>query len=262
MPTLEQLPPFFYEIFDASLPREGPGDDDSTVRALNLLRPAIAELRNDSPTTELHVLDIGCGTGAPTLFLAKELDAAIVALDNHQPFLDELMRRARAKGVVHKIRTRLKDMKTLGPGDGPCDLIWSEGALFVMGFHHGLSVCHSLLRPGGGLAVTELCWIKPDPPGECGQFFARVYPAIADVETHVSVIRGLGFEILGRFVLPESAWWDAYYGPLEARLRWLRSKYQEDPAKREMIESIQAEIDLYRRHSDYYGYVFFVMRRR
>ncbi len=28
-----------------------------------------------------------------------------------------------------------------------------------------------------------------------------------------------------------------------------------------MIESIQREIDLYRRYSAFYGYVFFVMRR-
>ena len=40
-----------------------------------------------------RILDIGCGNGAQTLCLAATLGGRITAVDNHQPYLDELERR-------------------------------------------------------------------------------------------------------------------------------------------------------------------------
>ena len=77
----EQLPAFFYEIFDASLPRLGVGDDASTERALSTLLAAMP--RREGP---MRVLDVGCGTGPQTICLAQHLDGSILAVDNHQPF--------------------------------------------------------------------------------------------------------------------------------------------------------------------------------
>ena len=172
---------FFHEIFDPSLPRLGPGDEASTLRALRTLYPAAPRQTRGNLPSKLRVLDIGCGNGAQTLVLAEHLDGEILAVDNHQPYLDELDRRARAAGIAEKIRTRRMDMRDLANDQGPYDLIWSEGALFVMGFREGLKVCHRLLGPGGSLAVSELCWLTPDPPAECREFFAAAYPAIAQV---------------------------------------------------------------------------------
>ena len=70
-----QLPPFFHEIFDPSLPRLGPGDNASTMRALDTLLSARKETR-DSPA--LRILDIGCGNGTPTIQLAKHTTGTIV----------------------------------------------------------------------------------------------------------------------------------------------------------------------------------------
>ncbi len=33
------------------------------------------------------------------------------------------------------------------------------------------------------------------------------------------MIRACDYEVLGHFTLPESAWWEPYYQPLEERLR-------------------------------------------
>lgn len=258
----EKLPDFFYEIFDASLPRLGPGDEASTLKALNLLRSARPR-RNDQTTGRTtRILDLGCGNGTQTIVLARHTDGSILAIDNHQPVLDELQRRAAAAGVSERIHVSLRDMRSLEKSDGPYDLIWSEGALFVMGFREGLAACHELLAPGGGLAVSELAWLRPDPPAECRQFFATVYPALADIETNLGVIRACGYEILGHFPQPESAWWEPFYHPLEARLRSLRARRAGEAEKLSLIEQIQKEIDIYRQYSAFYGNVFFVMRRR
>ena len=257
-----ELPEFFYEIFGPSLPRLNPGDEASTLKALNLLHSATPGGEGKAALRFRRILDLGCGCGGQTLTLARHTEGPILALDNHQAYLDELCRRAQAAGLSGRIQVVLKDMRSLTKDDGPFDLIWSEGVLFIVGLREGLTTCLSLLTLGGGLAVSELCWLQPDPPADCLRFFSEVYPAMTDVETALAVIRACDYEPLGHFTVPESAWWTSYYHPLEERLRLLRERHAANAEHLSMIESIQKEIDVFRRYSAFYGSVFFVMRRR
>ena len=256
MDTQEQMN-FIHEIFPASLPRLGAGDDASTKKALALM----LETRSSAGNQKLRVLDIGCGNGAQTIQLAKNITGTILAVDNHQPFLDELRRRVKAAGVAEKIQTRQKDMRYLGREEGVFDLIWSEGAIFIMGFSAGLAAWRSLLEAGGLLAVSEMAWFRPDAPEECRRFFADAYPAMVDVSANLVMIQACGYKGIGHFPLPESAWWDSYYNPLGDRLPALRTMHAADPEKLEMLAAIQMEIDLYRKYSDYYGNVFYLLQR-
>lgn len=250
---------FFYEMFCPGLPRLGPGDDASTRRALDTvldLLPDDGGTRSASP----RVLDLGCGNGAQTLQLAAA-GLRVLALDNHRPFLDELERRAAAAGVPERVVTLEADMREAGLEAGSFDLVWSEGALYAMGFREGLSYCYSLLVPGGFIAATELCWLRPGAPPECRSFIESEYPAAADVETNLGYFEECGFELVRNFALPESAWLEQYYQPLEARLGELRGMHAADAGRLELIERVQLEIDTYREYPGYYGYEFFVARR-
>jgi SAM-dependent methyltransferase len=257
----KELIPFFYEIFDSSLPRLAPGDTTSTRKALNTLISDKSRRKSTSDSAKLKILDIGCGNGAQTIQLAKHAEGTITAVDNHQPFLDELQRRAEAEGISEKIQLYLKDMRALELEKGTFDLIWAEGSLFIMGFREGLVACHDLLVPSGLLAASELCWLQPDPPAECKQFFDNEYPVMVDIATNLTTIKSCGYDVLGHFTIPESAWWMSYYNPLENRLQSLREKYTSNPIKIDMIESVQMEIEIYRKYSSYYGYVFYLMQR-
>ena len=263
----EQLA-FFYEIFDPSQPRQGPGEDASTARAFKRLLEAASEPDAGAGSTEappqLRILDVGCGSGAQTLVLAGQTGAAVVAIDNHQPFLDELDRRAQAAGLADKIETRahdMADMEELLAELQPFDVVWAEGSLFVMGFAEGLRACWGMLKPGGCLAASELTWLRPDAPEEIRDYFAGQYPAMTDVAGNLALLEGCGFSPVEHFVLPESAWWLPYYHPLAARVAELRDKYGDDPAKLEMLAWVDEEIEMYRRFSTYYGYVFYLARR-
>ncbi len=259
--TESALSPFFFEIFDPSLPRLGPGDEQSATRALCTILSAMQQLSPALDPSVLRILDIGCGTGAQTIWLARETQANITAIDFHQPYLDELMRRADAAGLASQIRPLCLDIRKMPFQPGSFDLIWSEGAIYNLGFRNGLSICRDLLSPGGTMAITEVAWTRSEPPEECLQFWMNEYPAIQGISENLAVIRECGLHLLDHFTLPESSWWTDCYRPLEARLAMLRAKYANEQWKIEKIESIEHELDISRKYQAYVGYEFLMMQR-
>ena len=241
----------FFELF-SGLPRQGPGTAAVTRRALGLV-PDVG------PAT--RVLDVGCGTGAQTLVLAESSPARIVAVDNHPPFVDELNRKARDRGLADRLEARVADMRELDFADGAFDLIWCEGAIYNVGVEAGLRDWRRLLRPGGHVAFTDACWRKPDPPAECAAFWNREYPAIRGTSALLKAVEACGYETVGHFPLPASAWWDDYYRPLQDNVTAFRRRYHDAPDARELADQCQNEIDVWHAYSEFYGYEFVVLRR-
>ena len=242
----------FFELFDG-LPRQGPGDTASTLRALALV-PGIG------PRT--RILDVGCGTGCQTLVLAQHSPARIVAVDNHPPFVDVLNREAARLGIANRLEARVADMRRLDFADGSFDLIWCEGAIYNVGVAEGLRDWRRLLPRGGNVALTEVCWRKPNPPAECAAFWNQEYPAIRDASVLLKTIDDCGYETVGHFPLPESAWWDDYYRPLQENLTAFRKRYPDASDARELADQCRREIDVWHAYREFYGYDFFVMRPR
>jgi SAM-dependent methyltransferase len=242
----------FFEMF-SGLPRQGPGDATSTLRALALV-PGIGP--------ETRVLDIGCGTGLQTRMLAQNSPARFVAIDNHPPFVEELNREAKALGIADRLEARVGDMRRLDFAPGSFDLIWSEGAIWAMGFEAGLREWRRLLVPGGHIALTEACWTKSDPPGDCLAFWAQEYPAIRVAPALLTAIDECGYDTIGHFTVPPSSWWDDYYRPLQQNLMEFRLRHQEEPDAQDLANQVQREIDMWHACSEFYSYEFFVMRAR
>jgi hypothetical protein len=80
------------------------------------------------------------------------------------------------------------------------------------------------------------------------------------VEENARVCTQLGFDVIDCFTLPESAWWNDYYGPMETRLLSLGDECRGDDEAMAAIETSGEQIDLYRRFAACYGYVFYVLR--
>jgi SAM-dependent methyltransferase len=250
----EQKPRYwevFFEVFEA-LPRQGPGNRASAEKALGLCR--------DLPSTPA-VLDLGCGIGGQTLYLAELTSGSIVAVDRHGPFIDRLRRAVAERGLSQRIRPMVGDMEATGLPPDSFDLIWAEGALYSIGIENALGICRSLLRARGHLAFTDAVWRKENPPPEVKEEFDLGYPTMGWTSDVLATIEKCGFEVLGHFTLPDRAWWDDFYSPMERRVDELRGKYAADGEALALLDEIGGEPELHRMHSEYYAYEFFVARR-
>lgn len=234
------------------LPREGPGNQDSTARALSLAgRLPVAP----------SLLDIACGPGMQTIHLAELLpDATITAVDLHKSMTAEARRRVAAAGMSARIVVEIGDMTALTYPDAAFDLIWCEGAAYNMGVERAIRTWKRMLKPAGIIALTDAVWLKQDPPEDLAEFWAA-YPDMNNVESRRQMIEECGYELKGDFILPETAWWDDYYLPMKLRLQTLAVKYNDDSEAMSVVNDCNAEIAFYEQYADYYGYVFLVMSR-
>ncbi len=247
--------PRLFEVFldvQRGLPRQGPGSDESTNQAVSLCRGL--------PNNPV-ILDIGCGPGMQTVALAQALSGSITAVDIYQEYLDQLKERVQSRGVAESIEILVADINDLPFPHQSFDLIWSEGAAYNMGFENALVDWRRFLKSGGCLAVTELVWLRHDPPAPVFGFFENEYPAMTTVENNLETIRNSGYEPLAHFTLPDSAWWEHYYGPLEEKLPALYEKYSDDADALNVIESTKSEIEMRRLYPDWYGYEFFISQK-
>jgi len=247
----------FFEVH-SNLPRAGPGSNESTYRAFKSLKNLPAKPR---------ILDIGCGPGMQTIELAKLSGGQIEALDNHQPFLYQLNLNAKKEGLSDRIKTVNGDMFNLNYAKESFDIIWCEGAIFIIGFEKGLTEWRPLLVNNGYLVLSELSWLNKDAPKELKSFMKEMYAEMEcsgpkGIDENTETANKLGFHVLNSFTIPKKDWWDNYYSPIEAKLPSLKAKYRDDSEALQFFDShFEMEIEMYRKYSDYYGYVFYVLQK-
>jgi len=243
-----------YHVFHPSLPRLGPGDTRSTQKAIEILRPHLGP-------EPLNILDLGCGNGAQTLILAEFLPGRVTAVDTHQPFLEELNRRAIRAAVAEKIENLCVDMGSPDLPSGAYDLVWCEGALYNLGLDAGLRQGFRLLSPGGCMAFTELNWLSDKRSEACQDFFDQVHLPVIDVSANLAHIRDVGFREIEHFTLPAESWWSDFYRPLQGRLAELKGEAARDEKLAEVIKGLEAEIEVFLTHYDEFGYVFYLLQK-
>lgn len=233
--------------------RQGPGGEEETRLAITL--------SGLSGRSGLKIADIGCGTGASTLVLAKTLDASVVAVDLLPDFLRELGIAAARENVEERIDTLAASMAALPLEAQSLDAIWSEGAIYNIGFAKGIRSWRRLLKPGGVLAVSELTWLTDSRPHELEQHWHREYPEVATASAKMAILEANGFSPIGYFALPERSWLDNYYRPMQARFAAFLERNENSEAAAAIVAAETHEIDLYERHSGYVSYGYYVARR-
>ena len=188
-----------------------------------------------------RILDVGCGSGVPTLELARLSNGQIIGLDVDQSLLGKLARKIEEAGLSDRFTTWKCSMFELDFPDESFDIIWAEGSIARIGFERGLKEWRRLLKPNGFLAVHD---------------------EIADITKKLEQISGCGYDLLGHFTLPGDTWWTEYYGPLEKQINELGAKHIDEPQALLKLDKEQREIDMFKANSRRYSSVFFVMQKR
>ncbi|MEC4803891.1 MAG: methyltransferase domain-containing protein [Jaaginema sp. PMC 1079.18] len=234
--------------------RQGPGSPQETKRALDLIRIDRSKLEK--------IADIGCGTGGQTLTLAQNTQAEIIAIDLFSEFLTKLENRVQKLGLTHRIKTQTASMENLPFQPEEFDIIWSEGAIYNIGFESGIKNWRKFLKPGGYLAVSEISWLTNSRPKTIEDYWLSQYPQIDTVSHKIKVLESQGYVPKAHFILPPSCWLENYYIPLQQRFEAFLVKHQNSELAQNIVENEKNEIEIYQQFQDYYSYGFYIAQKQ
>jgi ubiquinone/menaquinone biosynthesis C-methylase UbiE len=206
-------------------------------RLLKYTRRAFRMLPNlDKP----RILDIGCGSGVPTMELARLGQGEVVGIDIDQSALDKLARKIREAGFSDRVQAVNCSILDMAFPDESFDIVWSEGSVFVIGFKRGIQEWKRLLKPGG---------------------FMVIHDEKGDVEGKLQQISKCGHKLLGYFILSEDTWRTEYFAPLERLIARSQASYADDPHTVEELGQAQRELEMFKRNPERNNSVYFVMQR-
>ncbi len=244
----------FIVDFHKDAERQGPGSAEETKKALDLI--------DISNKADLKIADIGCGTGAQTITLAQNTNSHVVAVDIFKIFLDKLSDKAQEVGLQNRITPLVQSMEALDFRENEFDIIWSEGAIYNMGFENGVRAWRRFLKPEGYLAVTEISWITDSRPEELENYWKKMYPGIGTISNNINALEKNGYTSIAHFILPSYCWIDNYYNPMQDRFEAFLENHDHSELAQKIVESEKKEIALYNAFKDFYGYVFYIAKKK
>ncbi len=141
------------------------------------------------------------------------------------------------------------------------DLIWSEGAIYNVGFEHGLNEWRMFLKTGGYVAVSEASWFTEERPVEIDEYWKDAYPEIDTIPNKVAQMQKAGYILIAAFVLPENCWTEHFYNPQVSAQKNFLKKYTGNKTAEEFIAHERREAELYYQYKEFYGYVFYIGKK-
>ncbi len=235
-----------------ALERQGPGSPEATLKALSFI---------DNLTDESRIADIGCGSGGQTMVLAQHAPGQITGIDLFADFISIFNANARKLNLQHRVKGMVGSMDNLPFQEGEFDLIWSEGAIYNIGFERGLKEWHKYLKTGGYLAVTEATWFTDTRPAEIHDFWMSEYPGINTIPNCVAQLQAAGYIPVAVFNLPQNCWTDHYYAPQAAIQQPYLEKHAGNKMAQGLVDNLRHEKALYDKYKEYYGYTFFIGKK-
>lgn len=233
--------------------RQGPGSENDTLKALSFL---------NLPTNQkLKIADLGCGSGGQTMILADNINGQITAVDLFPEFLNELNVKSEKSAFTNKIVTLEMSMDELPFRSDEFDLIWSEGAVYNIGFENGIKKWKDYLKAGGYLALSEITWITSSRPREIENFWMSEYPEIDIASNKIKQLEENGYTLVGYFFLNQQSWIENYYKPLEANFKAFLKRNSNSELAKKVVTDHKAEIELYLKFKEYYSYGFYIARK-
>ncbi|HCE56544.1 MAG TPA: SAM-dependent methyltransferase [Prolixibacteraceae bacterium] len=239
------------EYFSA-IERQGPGSPEVTIKALSFI---------DNLTAESHIADLGCGTGGQTMIVAQNAPGIITGIDLFPLFIDLFNANSQKTGLNERVKGVVGSMDSLPFGEKELDLIWSEGAIYNIGFERGLNEWRKFLKTGGYLAVTEASWFTDERPEEIETFWKDAYPEIDTIPNKVGQMQKAGYIPVATFILPENCWTTNFYDLQALAQEAFLKKHAGNKTAEELVANERREAQLYQKYKAFYGYVFYIGKK-
>ena len=236
----------------SNLERQGPGSPEVTTKALSFV---------DNLNDESLIADIGCGSGGQTMVLAQHAPGNVTGIDLFPVFIDLFSRNVEKLNLQDRVKGLVGSMDNLPFRDEELDLMWSEGAIYNIGFERGLKEWRKFLKTGGYVAVSEVSWFTEERPAEINEFWMDAYPEIDTIPNKVAQMQSAGYVPVATFILPENCWTEHFYAPQVNAQKVFLEKNTGNNAAVEFIANQQHETQLYNKYKEYYGYVFYVGKK-
>jgi Methylase involved in ubiquinone/menaquinone biosynthesis len=238
--------------FFSLMERQGPGSPEATLKALSFI---------DNLTEQSQIADLGCGTGGQTMTLARHSEGNVIGLDLFPDFINIFNHNAEQLGVQNRVKGIVGSMDNLPFREGELDLIWSEGAIYNIGFERGLNEWRKYLKTGGYIAVSESSWFTEKRPAEIENYWMAHYPEIDTIPNKLTQIQKAGYVPIATFILPENCWTEHYFAPKVRAGKTFLDKYAGNKSAEEFISLQSYEEEIYRKYKQFYGYVFFIAKK-
>jgi tocopherol O-methyltransferase len=124
------------------------------------------------------ILDVGCGIGGSSLYLAEKFNAAATGITLSPVQANRATERAAAAGI--NARFQVADALAMPFADGSFDLVWTlESGEHMPDKRQFLQECCRVLKPGGTLLMATWCNRPTEPPNQ---------PLTADEQKHLQDI--------------------------------------------------------------------------
>ncbi|MDR1679814.1 MAG: class I SAM-dependent methyltransferase [Prevotellaceae bacterium] len=236
----------------SNVERQGPGSPEMTLRALSFI---------DNLTEKSKIADIGCGTGGQTMVLGQNTPCQITGVDFFPDFVRLFNQNAQSRNLQDRVKGIVGDMANLPFQEEEFDLIWSEGAIYNIGFERGLNEWRKFLKPGGIIAVTEMSWFTEERPAEIRKFMQQVEPGIDTIPVKVAQMQRAGYIPLATFILPENCWTEHFFAPQATVQEAFLKKHAGNRAAEEFIAGERRHKALYDKYKAYHGYAFYIGKK-
>jgi len=169
-----------------------------------------------------QILDIGCGTGVPTIELAKISNGRVIGIDINATSLNLLQRKIKEMGFKNRVNVIKNSILSMDFPEECFDIIWAEGSIFVIGFENSLKKWHHFLKNNGFLVIHD---------------------ENIDKAKKFGLIKKYGYKLIAQFEVSDKIWWLEYYTPLEMLIQRFRHNYPNDSELINELNKDQSEIE-------------------
>jgi ubiquinone/menaquinone biosynthesis C-methylase UbiE len=187
-----------------------------------------------------RILDIGCGSGVPTIELAELSGGEVTGIDIDQSCIDEFNRKIKEENLTNRVKALNLSLSEMKFPDETFDIVWSEGVVGNIEFETSLKKWRRLLKQDGYLVIHYQV--------------SRVADALPRMPQ-------LGYRLEDTLPLPEDAWWTEFYKPLEEKMDTLLHKYRNNAAALKLLSQYKTEMTMVIKNPSSFSCAFYIMKK-